>query len=75
MSRLQDLGQKIDAREARIGIIGLGYVGLPLAIEFANLFASANTWSDSTTRFTNPIRKASSAVMMLPVKSISAARA
>jgi UDP-N-acetyl-D-glucosamine dehydrogenase len=35
MSRLQELGQKIDGREARIGIIGLGYVGLPLAIEFA----------------------------------------
>ncbi|MCC6641666.1 MAG: nucleotide sugar dehydrogenase [Deltaproteobacteria bacterium] len=35
MSRLQDLGHKIDDREARIGIIGLGYVGLPLAIEFA----------------------------------------
>jgi len=35
MSRLQELGQKIDGREAQIGIVGLGYVGLPLAIEFA----------------------------------------
>ena len=35
VSRLLELGQKIDAREARIGIIGLGYVGLPLAVEFA----------------------------------------
>ncbi len=35
MNRLQELGQKIESREARIGIIGLGYVGLPLAIEFA----------------------------------------
>lgn len=26
---------KIEARELRIGIIGLGYVGLPLAVEFA----------------------------------------
>jgi UDP-N-acetyl-D-glucosamine dehydrogenase len=26
--------QKIERREARIGIIGLGYVGLPLAVEF-----------------------------------------
>jgi UDP-N-acetyl-D-glucosamine dehydrogenase len=29
------LKQKIDARTARIGVIGLGYVGLPLAVEFA----------------------------------------
>jgi UDP-N-acetyl-D-glucosamine dehydrogenase len=26
---------KIDARQAKIGVIGLGYVGLPLALEFA----------------------------------------
>jgi UDP-N-acetyl-D-glucosamine dehydrogenase len=30
-----NLKDKITARQARIGIIGLGYVGLPLAIEFA----------------------------------------
>ena len=29
-----DLNQKIDNRSAKIGVIGLGYVGLPLAIEF-----------------------------------------
>jgi len=34
MSRLQELGARLDAREARIGVVGLGYVGLPLAIEF-----------------------------------------
>jgi UDP-N-acetyl-D-glucosamine dehydrogenase len=36
MSKLEDLRGKIDAREARIGVIGLGYVGLPLATELAN---------------------------------------
>ena len=30
------LQDKIKARTARVGIIGLGYVGLPLAVEFAN---------------------------------------
>ena len=35
MSRLTELSERIEAREARIGVIGLGYVGLPLAIEFA----------------------------------------
>ncbi|MEP7190834.1 MAG: NAD(P)-binding domain-containing protein, partial [Roseiflexaceae bacterium] len=31
MSIHKDLLQKIESRSARIGIIGLGYVGLPLA--------------------------------------------
>jgi UDP-N-acetyl-D-glucosamine dehydrogenase len=31
----QVLGEKIRSRRARVGIIGLGYVGLPLAVEFA----------------------------------------
>ncbi len=35
MNRLRELSQRIEAREARIGVIGLGYVGLPLAVEFA----------------------------------------
>ncbi len=32
---LEELGRKIDDRSACIGVIGLGYVGLPLAVEFA----------------------------------------
>ncbi len=32
-SALRELGAKIDDRSARIGVIGLGYVGLPLAVE------------------------------------------
>lgn len=31
----KDLNKKIKNRKARIGIIGLGYVGLPLAVEFS----------------------------------------
>jgi UDP-N-acetyl-D-glucosamine dehydrogenase len=34
-SRLEDLKQRIESREARMGVIGLGYVGLPLSVEFA----------------------------------------
>ena len=30
-----DLLQRINSGQARVGIIGLGYVGLPLAVEFA----------------------------------------
>lgn len=35
MSLKQTLLNRLDHREAQIGIIGLGYVGLPLAVEFA----------------------------------------
>jgi len=35
MKQLHDLRSRIESREARIGVIGLGYVGLPLALEFA----------------------------------------
>jgi UDP-N-acetyl-D-mannosaminuronate dehydrogenase len=30
------LTDKIQAKTARVGIVGLGYVGLPLAVEYAN---------------------------------------
>jgi UDP-N-acetyl-D-glucosamine dehydrogenase len=33
--RLTELKHKIESREARIGIIGMGYVGLPLALLFS----------------------------------------
>jgi UDP-N-acetyl-D-glucosamine dehydrogenase len=32
---LDDLRERIEDRSARIGVVGLGYVGLPLALEFA----------------------------------------
>ena len=31
---MSDLIRKIESREAKLGIIGMGYVGLPLAVEF-----------------------------------------
>jgi len=34
-SHLDILAEKIANRTARVGIVGLGYVGLPLAVEFA----------------------------------------
>jgi UDP-N-acetyl-D-glucosamine dehydrogenase len=35
LDSLAQLKQKIDTREARIGIVGMGYVGLPLALLFS----------------------------------------
>ena len=37
MSLKQSLLDRIDRREALVGIVGLGYVGLPLAVEFAEV--------------------------------------
>jgi UDP-N-acetyl-D-glucosamine dehydrogenase len=34
-SRLAGLQQKIESREARVGIVGMGYVGLPLALLYS----------------------------------------
>src|SRR3954464_8036501 len=33
---LTDLKKKIETRQANIGIVGMGYVGLPLALLFSN---------------------------------------
>ena len=35
MSRLEALRDRLESREARVGVVGLGYVGLPLAVELA----------------------------------------
>ncbi len=35
MEHGEGLKRRIEARSARVGVIGLGYVGLPLAVEFA----------------------------------------
>ncbi|HEV2325503.1 MAG TPA: NAD(P)-binding domain-containing protein, partial [Terracidiphilus sp.] len=34
-SRLPQLKRRMETREARIGIVGMGYVGLPLALLFS----------------------------------------
>ena len=34
-NRAAEILRKIESRQARIGIIGMGYVGLPLALLFA----------------------------------------
>jgi len=49
------LAAKIRARTARVGIVGLGYVGLPLAVEFANagFHVTGIDVSESKTRSVN----------------------
>jgi UDP-N-acetyl-D-glucosamine dehydrogenase len=36
VSHYSNLLQKIESKQAHVGIVGLGYVGLPLAVEFAH---------------------------------------
>lgn len=36
MSQITGLLEKIQNKKARVGVVGLGYVGLPLAVEFAS---------------------------------------
>ncbi len=33
----EQLAEKIRTKQARCGVIGMGYVGLPLAVEFAKI--------------------------------------
>ena len=35
-NQLASLQQKVESREARIGIVGMGYVGLPLALLYSS---------------------------------------
>ena len=35
LDKTAELLQKIESRQARIGIVGMGYVGLPLALLFS----------------------------------------
>ena len=35
LGRMTELTQKIESRQARLGVVGLGYVGLPLTLLFS----------------------------------------
>ena len=47
------LNQMIESREARFGVVGLGYVGLPLAVEFAKVGFRATGFEVSRKRSTS----------------------
>ena len=51
------LEEKIRTRRARVGIVGLGYVGLPLAVEFAKAGFSV-TGIDISSQKTNRVNAA-----------------
>src|SRR5690242_20800599 len=48
-SLVKQLRDRIETRRARVGVVGLGYVGLPLAVEFAGAgFVTIGIDVDST---------------------------
>ena len=74
MSRLTELADRIDSREARIGVIGLGYVGLPMAVEFAAAGFEV-TGFDIDPEKVAAIEKGESYIEDVPNEKLAAARA
>ena len=62
---LMDLERKLRERKARVGIIGLGYVGLPLAVEFARAGFSVTGLEASAARL-SAIKKGRSYIEDVP---------
>ena len=65
VSHLTELKSKIEGRTAQVGIIGLGYVGLPLAVEFANAGFTV-TGIDIDTGKVDSINRAESYIQDIP---------
>jgi UDP-N-acetyl-D-glucosamine dehydrogenase len=62
--------ERIQNRKARVGVIGLGYVGLPLAVEFARS-GFVTTGIDVDTRKINAINEGRSYVGDVPASVVS----
>src|SRR5438270_12840032 len=73
-SSLDQLKQKIEHREARVGIIGLGYVGLPLALLYSEQKFRV-TGFDIDARKVETIAKGGSYIYRIVPEEIQAAKA
>ena len=70
MSQKQILLEKIADRTARIGVIGMGYVGLPLAVEFAHSGFRA-TGFEVDTRKADAINNSQSYIIDVPSEQVA----
>jgi UDP-N-acetyl-D-glucosamine dehydrogenase len=73
VDRIADLVQKIETRQAKIGIVGMGYVGLPLAL----LFSEARfriTGYDIDKRKVDALNEGRSYIARIPATDIGFAR-
>ena len=66
MNHFEELRRKIETRQAHVGVVGLGYVGLPLAVEFAGAGFSV-TGIDIDSAKVNAINCGESYVQDVPV--------
>lgn len=70
---MNDLKHRIETREARIGIVGMGYVGLPLALLFSEEHFKV-TGFDIDTRKVEILNKSGSYIVRIPEQMIRKAR-
>ena len=71
MSTKEQLLKKIEGRTAKIGVIGLGYVGLPLAVEFAQAGFTVLGY-DVSERVCKLINDGHSHIKDVPAKDVAA---
>jgi UDP-N-acetyl-D-glucosamine dehydrogenase len=71
--RTNELARRIEAREARIGIIGMGYVGLPLALLFSDEHFKI-TGFDIDVRKVETLNRGGSYILRIPESMIQKAR-
>jgi UDP-N-acetyl-D-glucosamine dehydrogenase len=73
LSRTAEIKRKIESREARIGIVGMGYVGLPLALLFSEE-RFAITGFDIDQRKVETLNKGGSYIVRIPGTEIQLAQ-
>jgi UDP-N-acetyl-D-glucosamine dehydrogenase len=69
----QDLKQKIESRSARIGVIGMGYVGLPLALLFTEQRFSVTGFDIDPAKVAK-LNDGASYIFRIPATEIQSAR-
>src|SRR3954464_3884359 len=67
---MSDLLEQIRARKARVGVVGLGYVGLPLAVEFARS-GFVTTGIDLDARKIDAVNEGTSYIPDVPTEDVS----
>ena len=73
-SSFSELKNRIETRESRVAVIGLGYVGLPLALLYAEQKFSV-TGFDIDERKISTLAKGGSYIFRIPATDIQAAQA
>ena len=71
--RVTEIKQRIETREARIGIVGMGYVGLPLALLFSEK-RFVITGFDVDSRKVETLNQGGSYIVRIPGTDIESAR-